>query len=59
MRLLQPALSIPLESLPSKCEPFFIFADLPHGKFTNEKAKRILGWRPTDNLDNFWKKSAT
>ena len=51
-----PALSIPLESLPSKCEPFFIFADLLHGKFTNEKAKRILGWHPTDNLDSFWKK---
>lgn len=32
------------------------YAGLPHGKFTNEKAKRILGWRPTDNLENFWKK---
>ena len=52
----RPALNIPLDSLPSRCEPFFIFADLPHGKFTNEKAKRLLGWHPTDNLENFWKK---
>ena len=51
-----PALTVPLESLPSRCEPFFIFADLPHGKFTNEKAKRILGWSPTDNLEPFWQK---
>ncbi len=52
----KPALSAPLDSLPSKCETFFVFADLPHGKFTNEKAKRVLGWRPTDNLEDFWHK---
>ncbi len=52
----RPALTVPLESLPSRCETFFIFADLPHGKFNNDKAKRILGWKPTDNLDAFWRK---
>ena len=50
------ALAAPTESLPSRCEPFFIFADLPHQKFTNEKAKRILGWHPTNNLEEFWRK---
>ena len=54
----RPALDVSLENLPSKCENFFIFADLPHGKFSNEKAKRILGWRPTDNLDRFWRKTS-
>ena len=50
------SLAAPTESLPSRCETFFIFADLPHQKFTNEKAKRILGWHPTNNLEEFWRK---
>ena len=50
------ALAVPNESLPSRCDTFFIFADLPHQKFTNEKAKRILGWHPTNNLEEFWRK---
>ena len=52
----RPALTIDLDTLPSKCEIFNIFADIPHNKFSNEKAKRILGWRPTDDLEHFWKK---
>ena len=52
----RPALSIDLEELPSKCETFFIFADMPHQKFTNEKAKRILGWQPTNTLAHRWTK---
>ena len=52
----RPALNIDLSSLPSKCESFFIFADMPHQKFTNEKAKRILGWQPSNNLANRWTK---
>lgn len=46
-------------SLPSKCEVFLVFADLPHNKFSNEKAKRLLGWRPVDTLEQFWKKVKT
>ena len=53
----RPALGIDLESLASRCEIFNIFADIPHGKFSNEKAKRVLGWRPTHQLDQFWKKT--
>ncbi|MCH7802392.1 MAG: NAD(P)-dependent oxidoreductase [Chloroflexi bacterium] len=52
----RPALSIDLDDLPSKCEIFFIFADMPHQKFTNEKAKRILGWHPTNTLSHRWTK---
>ena len=43
-------LEIDLAKLPSRCEIFFVFADMPHGKFINEKAKRILGFRPKDDL---------
>ena len=50
------ALSIKLEDLPSRCELFNIFADIPHQKFSNEKAKRILGWQPTSQLEQFWHK---
>ena len=52
----RPALRIDLKELPSKCETFFIFADMPHQKFTNEKAKRILGWYPTNTLSHRWTK---
>ena len=52
----RPALSIDLDELPSRCELFNVFADLPHGRFSNEKTKRVFGWRPTDNLDQFWRK---
>jgi len=48
------ALEVDLGALPSRCEVFNIFTDLPHDKFTNEKAKRILGWRPTHRLEQFW-----
>jgi nucleoside-diphosphate-sugar epimerase len=45
-----PGLEIPLERLASKCEAFNVFANRPHGKFSNEKAKRVLGWEPKDDL---------
>ena len=51
------ALDIELEGLPSRSEIFFIFPDLPHQKFSNEKARRILGWEPQDQLEQFWKKA--
>lgn len=40
--------------LPSPFEPFHILADLPHGKYSNAKARRLLGWRPRDNLEHLW-----
>ncbi len=51
------ALDIDLSALPSRSEVFFMFPDLPHGKFSNEKAKRILGWQPQDDLSQYWMKS--
>jgi nucleoside-diphosphate-sugar epimerase len=51
-------LEIPLEKLPSRCEIFNILTDLPHGKFSNEKAKRILGFESWDDIAALWKKTA-
>lgn len=50
------ALTIDLDELPSRCERFLVFTDMPHQKFSNEKIKRILGWRPQDTLERTWTK---
>ena len=50
------ALDVELDRLDSRCETFFVFADLPHRKFSNEKAKRVLGWQPSHQLEQFWRK---
>jgi hypothetical protein len=47
-------LEIDLARLPSKCEVFFVFADMPQGKFVNEKIKRVLGARFTDDISPLW-----
>jgi hypothetical protein len=47
--LLAQALEVP--PLRSPFEGFLILADLPHGKYSNEKAKRLLGWQPRDTLE--------
>jgi nucleoside-diphosphate-sugar epimerase len=41
-------------SLPRPFERFHILADLPHGKYDNAKARRLLGWQPRDNLARLW-----
>ena len=49
-------LTVDLASLPSKCEVFNIFTDLPHQKFSNEKTKHVLGFAPQDDLAQLWHK---
>ena len=56
-RVFPPALDIPLVNLPTRSEIFNVLCDLPHGQFSNEKTKRILGWMPTDDLQRYWRKS--
>jgi hypothetical protein len=48
-------LELDLAKLPSKCEAFFIFGDVPQGKFRNEKAKRILGFAPKETVSVLWR----
>jgi hypothetical protein len=50
-------LEIDLARLPSRCEVFFVFADMPHGKYANDKAKQILGLRFKDDLSPLWRKA--
>jgi nucleoside-diphosphate-sugar epimerase len=50
-------LEIPYEKLPSRFETFFVFTDMPHSRFSNEKAKRILGWQPRDDVSSIWRRS--
>lgn len=44
---------------PSFPRPFQVLhpnADLPHGRYPNAEAKRLLGWRPKDRLEAFWRR---
>jgi hypothetical protein len=55
--LFRLGLEIELARLPSRCEVFFILGDNPQGKFTNDKAKRILGFSPRDDMNVLWRKA--
>ena len=48
---------IALTRLSSRCETFSISADLPHEQFSYEKAKRVLGWQSTHQLEHLWRKA--
>ncbi len=50
-------LEIELDSLPSKCEIFNIFTNMPHGVFRNDKAQRILGFEPKDDISAMWRRT--
>jgi nucleoside-diphosphate-sugar epimerase len=41
-------------ALPRRLEVLHILADLPHGKYSNAKARRLLGWQPRDSLAHLW-----
>jgi nucleoside-diphosphate-sugar epimerase len=49
-------LEIEASRLPSRCEVFLILTDMPHGVFRNDKAKRILGFAPKDDISALWRK---
>ena len=44
--------------MPNRYEPFIITGDLPHGKFSAEKATRLLGWTPQHAFPQHWKRRA-
>lgn len=49
------ACALEVRSLPRAFEPFHILADLPHGMYTNAKARSLLGWQPGDDLAERWR----
>lgn len=44
------------ESLPSNFEIFNITSNLPHGKYSIEKARQLLGYQPKDDFARLWKR---
>lgn len=46
--------AVEVPSLPTPFEIFHVLADLPHGKYSGEKAYRLLGWSPRDDLSHLW-----
>jgi hypothetical protein len=51
-------LEIELARLPSRCEVFFILADAPQAKFLNDKARRVLGFAPKEDVSILWRRSS-
>jgi len=47
--------AVEVPGLPRPFEVFHILSDLPHRKYSNEKAKRLLGWQPQDDFEQGWK----
>ena len=45
-----------VSSLPRPFEIFLINSDLPHGQFLNDKAKRLLDWKPRDRFQKLWRR---
>lgn len=50
------ALEIDSKKLPSRCEVFFVFGDIPQMKFSNKKAKELLGFQPRQDVSVPWKR---
>lgn len=56
-RAIRCSLEAPLRRMPSRNEVFWVTADLPHGKYSNDKTKRLLGWKPQDSLEAYYRRS--
>ena len=50
-------LSVDLDRLPSRCELFNVCPNFPGEKYTNEKTKRILGFKPEKDMSDLWRKA--
>ena len=44
-------------SFPRNFEVMQICSDTPHGRFSNEKARRLLGWEPRHRMERYWLRS--
>ena len=53
-RALRHAIDVP--GFPHPFDLIHISADLPHGRYSNETAKRLLGWVPRDNLEHLYRR---
>ena len=46
--------AVELPHLPAPFQVLRIIGDLPHGKFSNARARRVLDWAPRDSLLHLW-----
>jgi nucleoside-diphosphate-sugar epimerase len=46
--------AVELPHLPAPFQVLRIIGDLPHGKFSNARARRVLDWAPHDSLLHLW-----
>lgn len=52
---MRQALTVP--SFPRNFEVMQICSDTPHGRFSNEKARRLLAWEPRHRMERYWLRS--
>jgi nucleoside-diphosphate-sugar epimerase len=45
------------ETMPRPNEVFWICSEMPMGKFSPDKARRLLGWSPKHNFEDFYRRS--
>jgi hypothetical protein len=50
------ALEVELARLPSRCESYFVFPQLPHGKYSSAKIRRVLAWEAQHHLEHLWQR---
>jgi len=48
--------AVRVPGFPRPFEVLHINADLPHGRYLNDKAKQLLGWQPRDRLEAGWRR---
>ena len=53
-RALRHAVDVP--AFPQPFDVIHLTADLPHGRYANAKAKRLLGWAPRDTLAHLYRR---
>jgi nucleoside-diphosphate-sugar epimerase len=51
--------AVRVPGFPGPFELLHVNADLPHGRYPNDKAKRCLAWQPRDRLEAFWMRGET
>ena len=49
-------LAIEVESIPDNFQKFNMLSYHAHGKFSTEKARRILGYTPLERLESYYKR---
>ena len=52
--VIRSMLEVDRAKLPTRHETFFVLPDVPDGVYSNEKARRLLGWEPMHPLPSYF-----